>query len=75
MPIVSLNVSPSKVAAILGILVTLSAGIGGYYVLRSDVEELKQIVDIEGVRAFAFMQSDVKQHKLDMQELDRKSVV
>jgi hypothetical protein len=69
MPILSIGVSLQKLSVIISIVLMLSAGIGGYYVLRADVEKLKQVVSTEGVIQFATMQADINHFKEQIEEL------
>jgi hypothetical protein len=65
----SIGVSLQKLSVIISIVLMLSAGIGGYYVLRADVEKLKQVVSTEGVIQFATMQADINHFKEQIEEL------
>lgn len=68
MPI-QIEIEPSKILAVLGIVGVLSAGVGGYFVLKADVDNLNSIVSTEGVRAFAELQTTVKAQAATIKEL------
>jgi len=49
-----------KIVSIVTLAVMLAGAIGGYFVLRSDVENLKATVSTDAIREFAILQIKVK---------------